>query len=97
MANNRSQTRVGVPQHAAYRSPLNFKNPDTFEPDRWLPNTGYDDDRRDAFQPFSHGPRNCLGKKYAHETLLLSKFKLIKFQSGVPRDACYICYCIVAL
>lgn len=45
-------------------SPLNFENPTSFIPERWLPGTGYDDDRRDVLQPFSVGPRNCIGKKY---------------------------------
>jgi cytochrome P450 len=33
-------------------------------PERWLPDTGYDSDRKGVFQPFSFGPRNCIGKKY---------------------------------
>lgn len=52
-----------VPQWAAYRSPLNFKDPDSFVPERWLPDGGYDSDRKEVLQPFSFGPRNCLGKK----------------------------------
>lgn len=50
--------------NAAFKSPKNFKDPQSFVPERWLPNTGYEDDRKDVFQPFSFGPRNCLGKKY---------------------------------
>jgi cytochrome P450 len=64
LTDNIMQTRVCVYHMAAYRSPLNFKNPNAFEPERWLPNTGYDSDRRDVMQAFSFGPRNCLGKKY---------------------------------
>lgn len=57
------QTRVSLHNWSAYRSELNFKDPDSFVPERWLPNTGYDSDRKEVLQPFSFGPRNCLGKK----------------------------------
>jgi len=57
--------RVAVSTFAASRSPLNFSDPDSFEPERWISGSGYDDDHREAVQPFSTGPRNCLGKKYA--------------------------------
>lgn len=59
------QTRVFVSQYPAYMSPANFKDPESFIPERWLPGTEYNDDRRDVLQPFSIGPRNCLGKKCA--------------------------------
>ncbi|RMZ71780.1 cytochrome p450 [Pyrenophora seminiperda CCB06] len=62
-------TRIAVAHHSAYRSPTNFKNPDAFEPERWLPNTGYDDDQKDVMQPFSVGPRNCLGKNLAYHEM----------------------------
>ena len=61
------QTRVSVAQYAAYRSPLNFKDPLLFVPERWITDDPqsekYASDRRDVFQPFSYGPRNCIGKK----------------------------------
>ncbi|KAH8776279.1 cytochrome P450 [Diaporthe sp. PMI_573] len=68
-------TRVFIAQYPAYMSPVNFKDPASFVPERWLPGTGYDDDRREVLQPFSTGPRNCLGKNLAyHEMrLILSK------------------------
>lgn len=59
----RSQTRVAVPQWAAYHSRFNFQRPNEFIPGRWLPGTGFDKDKKDIVQPFSVGPRNCLGKK----------------------------------
>jgi cytochrome P450 len=54
---------VAVPHFAAYHNPINFKDPDSFIPERWLPGAGYDGDRKDAFHPFSVGPRNCIGQK----------------------------------
>lgn len=54
---------MALPQFAANRSPLNFKDPNCFVPERWLPGTGYDDDRKEVLNPFAFGPRNCIGKK----------------------------------
>jgi hypothetical protein len=52
-----------VTPFAAYRSSTNFRNPDDFIPERWI-SSDYDSDNKSALQPFSVGPRNCLGKKY---------------------------------
>ncbi|KAJ4983610.1 averantin oxidoreductase [Stagonosporopsis vannaccii] len=57
------KTRVSVTQWAANRSAHNFRDPDLFHPERWLSDSGFDSDRKDAMQPFVVGPRNCLGKK----------------------------------
>jgi cytochrome P450 len=58
-------THVGIPQLAAHHSPLNFVDHDKFVPERFLPDRDpkYDRDRRAVLQPFSAGPRNCLGRK----------------------------------
>ncbi|KAI0411817.1 cytochrome P450 [Xylaria grammica] len=68
-------THVSIHQTATYRSPVNFKNPDEFVPERWLGDPAYKDDICEAHQPFSVGTRNCLGMNMAwHEMrLLLSK------------------------
>jgi cytochrome P450 len=53
-------TAVGVPIHAACRSPMNFHDPDKYAPERW---TGvdpqYSNDSKDAALIFSLGPRDC--------------------------------------
>ena len=56
---------VGIPQFAANHSPLNFADPDKFLPERFLPDRDplFEKDRRAVLQPFSTGPRNCLGRK----------------------------------
>ncbi|KAH8810751.1 putative benzoate 4-monooxygenase cytochrome P450 [Xylogone sp. PMI_703] len=58
-------TSLGVHQWSAYRSASNFRDPHTFVPERWLGEERYAGDQRDALQPFSYGPRNCLGKNLA--------------------------------
>lgn len=77
-------TAVSVSQFAAYHSEENFVDADAFIPERWLDEaTGADaatvekfrHDRRAALQPFSFGPRACLGRNlaYAEMRLILAK------------------------
>lgn len=55
-------------QSATYQSSANFTDPKSFIPERWLPEVPerYRNDRKDALQPFSVGPRNCIGKNLAY-------------------------------
>ncbi|PVI05829.1 cytochrome P450 [Periconia macrospinosa] len=71
------RTRVAVPHYAAYHSPSNFKDPESFIPERWLPGAGYDSDRKDAFNPFSVGPRNCIGQNLANHEMRIILATLI--------------------
>ncbi|KAH8165590.1 hypothetical protein CIB48_g2662 [Xylaria polymorpha] len=58
-------TSVGVAQWATYQSTQNFANPTEFIPERWLDDAPapYKFDDKSSLQPFSMGPRNCIGKK----------------------------------
>ncbi|KAF7942248.1 hypothetical protein EAE99_000298 [Botrytis elliptica] len=60
---------VGVHQWSAYHSATNFALPDQFLPERWLDDKVSDplfaSDKRGVVQPFSVGPRNCLGQHLA--------------------------------
>ncbi|CAG8422584.1 unnamed protein product [Penicillium salamii] len=64
-------TKVSIHQLSAYSSPLNFHAPDSFHPERWLPEAKSDPaspfftDKHDVLQPFSSGPRNCIGRNLA--------------------------------
>lgn len=60
-----TQTIVYVSQFAASRSPAHFHQPDQFHPERWLPEADkvFNNDDKDVVQPFSVGPRNCLGQQ----------------------------------
>ncbi len=55
-------TGVAVSSIALGRSERNFVNPDAFVPERWLGDPMYANDKRSTVQPFSFGPRNCIGK-----------------------------------
>lgn len=62
---------LGIWQGAIFRYPGNFALPDEFIPERWLgEDPRFAGDKNKAFEPFSYGSRNCIGKKYA--PLLLS-------------------------
>lgn len=56
-------TSVGVNQWASLHAPENFVEPDSFIPERFLGDPLFEDDDKTAFNPFSYGPRNCIGKK----------------------------------
>jgi len=64
---------IAVAQYAAYHSSLNFKNPDDFIPQRWLPEAEkeFAEDNKHILQPFSFGPRNCVGKNLAYHEMRL--------------------------
>ncbi|PQE20304.1 hypothetical protein CJF30_00001610 [Rutstroemia sp. NJR-2017a BBW] len=62
---------VGVNQYSACRAEENFRDPYSFKPERWLGDSMYSNDKRNTFQPFSNGPRNCLGKSLAYAELRL--------------------------
>ncbi|TVY81603.1 Cytochrome P450 monooxygenase radP [Lachnellula suecica] len=57
---------VGVHQWSTYHSTNNFALPNDFIPERWLSNAPqkFQNDNKEALQPFHLGPRVCLGKKY---------------------------------
>lgn len=61
-------TRVAVQQYSTHRSDSNFVDALSFHPERWLanPDPTFAKDDREALQPFSQGPRNCLGKWLAY-------------------------------
>ncbi|KAF9637455.1 putative cytochrome p450 protein [Lasiodiplodia theobromae] len=66
-------TAVGIHQYAQFHSPANFADPEVFAPERFL-ETGdpkWENDRRDALQPFSFGPRNCIGRNLAYVEMRL--------------------------
>ncbi|KAI1777998.1 cytochrome P450 [Hypoxylon cercidicola] len=62
--------------------PINYdsrwwKDPETFAPERWMGDPKYEGDRLEAMQPFSFGPRNCLGRNLAYAEMRLILAKII--------------------
>ena len=79
---------VSVSHWSAGHHPSNFRNPSLFVPERWLGDPEYASDDRDAIQPFSFGPRNCLGKNLAyHELRLLLAVTLWHFDLELQQES----------
>ncbi|TGO07172.1 hypothetical protein BTUL_0316g00080 [Botrytis tulipae] len=76
-------TRVAVHQSAAYHSPLNFHRATHYLPERWLssaktdPHSPFYHDSRDVLQPFSIGPRNCIGRNLAYNEMRVILARII--------------------
>ncbi|KAI1335368.1 cytochrome P450 [Xylariaceae sp. FL0016] len=70
-------TYVTMNHYVAYRHEANFSNPLEFIPERWIQTSDprFSGDRREVHEPFSYGPRNCIGKNLAwlELRLLLTK------------------------
>ncbi|KAK1701056.1 cytochrome P450 [Colletotrichum godetiae] len=70
-------TLVSVNPYSAFTNPENWARPNEFLPERWTHTDAseWKDDKRDVHEPFSYGPRNCLGKNLAwlELRLLLAK------------------------
>ncbi|KAJ5622389.1 hypothetical protein N7528_005621 [Penicillium herquei] len=57
-------TTVACHHYASYHSASNFTFPHDFLPERWLgQDPRFSADKKEVLQPFSLGPRNCLGRK----------------------------------
>ncbi|KAF2661813.1 cytochrome P450 monooxygenase-like protein [Lophiostoma macrostomum CBS 122681] len=70
-------TSVYVSQHATNHSTRNYTDPDAYVPERWLGDEKYAGDRRETLNPFSFGPRNCLGKNLAYAEMRLIVAKVL--------------------
>ncbi|KAL6796474.1 cytochrome P450 [Trichoderma sp. SZMC 28012] len=68
-------TIVGVWQWVNHHNPAHFHEAESFIPERWLGDVRFENDKRDAFMPFSVGPRNCIGRNlaYAEMRLILAR------------------------
>lgn len=63
---------------AAYHSEINFKDPWSFHPERWLEkDEEFAGDNKDVFQPFSFGLRNCIGRSLAYMEMRIILSRLI--------------------
>ncbi|KAJ7351519.1 cytochrome P450, partial [Mycena albidolilacea] len=93
-------TSVYTPAYSLHRNPAYFSpHPDEFHPERWLPEQNLEFDKHDttAFLPFSLGPANCVGQKFAQREIfrvvctLFKAFEMrlaSKSDNGLDVDAC---------
>ncbi|RAH71874.1 cytochrome P450 [Aspergillus aculeatinus CBS 121060] len=68
---------LSVHHWATYRSSENFRRPNEFIPERWTDDPEFANDNKAAFQPFSYGPRNCLGKNLAYHEMRIILAKVL--------------------
>ncbi|KAK4189076.1 cytochrome P450 [Podospora australis] len=74
-------TSLSVNLYAMHLSPMLFHSPNSFVPERWLPEATTDpkspcyNDQRQAVQIFTVGPRACIGRDlaWAEQRLILAK------------------------
>ncbi|EME77267.1 uncharacterized protein MYCFIDRAFT_191444 [Pseudocercospora fijiensis CIRAD86] len=69
-------TSVAVSSWAASHNPVNFRDCDSFIPERWL-DKAYDTDYKKAAQPFSLGPRGCIGRHLSYMEMRLILGRLL--------------------
>ncbi|KAJ6490687.1 high nitrogen upregulated cytochrome P450 monooxygenase 2 [Mycena vitilis] len=85
-------TSIYTPAYSLHRSPAYFSHPDQFIPDRWLPGSTLEKHDKSAFIPFSLGPANCVGQKFAKREMLMVLSALFKsfdlrFADGFDSEA----------
>ncbi|EPQ52855.1 cytochrome P450 [Gloeophyllum trabeum ATCC 11539] len=82
-------TKVIIPPYAIHHDPEYFPRPDSFQPDRWMPDAPEEIRIRD---PNAYRPYNCVGKQLALMELHLAVAALVhrfdaKFAEGFDPDA----------
>ncbi|CEL04917.1 hypothetical protein ASPCAL06041 [Aspergillus calidoustus] len=81
-------TNVSIHQWALYRREDYFADPNTYHPDRFMGNVKFTNDRREAFQPFHFGPRNCIGRNLAYsEMRLILALIIFKFDMTLADES----------
>ncbi|KYG41641.1 hypothetical protein M433DRAFT_75432 [Acidomyces richmondensis BFW] len=68
-------TAVSVSSWCAHHSAENFRNPDSYIPERWISDE-YKDDLKGASRPFSLRPRGCIGKDLSWAEMKLTIARL---------------------
>ncbi|XP_023218032.1 cytochrome P450 4C1-like isoform X2 [Centruroides sculpturatus] len=83
-----AQSSLVINIYGIHHNPIVFVNPEVFDPDRFLPENC---EKRHpfAFLPFSAGPRNCIGQKFAMmemKTVLANVVRHFRVKSLDHRD-----------
>ncbi|PGH26436.1 hypothetical protein AJ80_01934 [Polytolypa hystricis UAMH7299] len=82
-------TSVAVTSWAASHSAVNFRDPDAYIPERWLDDPEYATDVKKSMQPFSLGPRGCIGRHLSYMEMRLILGRLLWSYDLVSTDGAY--------
>lgn len=81
-------TRVTVDMHTMHYSPMLWKDPGVFKPDRFLDEGEHSQHRGLAWLPFSSGGRQCLGMNFSlTEQRVVMSMMLRKYTWELPADS----------
>ncbi|MCJ1430519.1 hypothetical protein MMC29_008437 [Sticta canariensis] len=81
-------TAIGINHWSTYMAEHNFRDPKNFVPERWLGDCRFINDDKKSFQPFSFGPRNCLGKNLAYVEMRMILARMIwNFDMELQEDS----------
>lgn len=87
-------TQVYVDPYTVQRSPNSFVDPDEFRPERFLQRGQggkYQHDLHEVYKPFSSGPRTCIGREMALQSIRLTTAKLLfKYNVKFTSPDCFI-------
>ncbi|KAH8880867.1 cytochrome P450 [Thozetella sp. PMI_491] len=64
-------------QWALYHNEKNFQDPFGYHPERFMGDPRFADDKFELLQPFSVGPRNCIGRNLAYAEMRLILARLV--------------------
>ncbi|KAL1462632.1 hypothetical protein WDU94_014454, partial [Cyamophila willieti] len=78
---------IAIPVFYLQNCPRYYNSPELFDPDRWLPENVSSRDPF-CFLPFSSGPRNCVGGKYALLQMKVFTVAVLREYEILPTEEC---------
>ncbi|CAD7087170.1 unnamed protein product [Hermetia illucens] len=79
-----ADSNVNVPIYVILKDPKLFPEPEKFDPDRHLLENSNDKTNPYSYIPFSAGPRNCIGQKFAMLEMKSTVSKMLRYYELLP-------------